>query len=176
MGECRKWGQTSKGTVQPGALVTKLLICICSFQLKFYPSLWRIFFLLKILFCFIFAFKYHFSVSLGPTCSFCPALPVDVLVQLHLCFLASRLWMRRGYEHELAGMPMLLHRRVCDFVVLQLWTIVDVLLTQASCGTQKYINKGKTIPCERPWRPIGLWDVEAPTFSRQSAHRWRWGW
>jgi hypothetical protein len=25
------------------------------------------------------------------------------------------------------------------------------------------------------WRPIGLWDVEAPTFSRQSAHRWRWG-
>jgi hypothetical protein len=23
--------------------------------------------------------------------------------------------------------------------------------------------------------PIGLWDVEAPTFSRQSAHRWRWG-
>jgi hypothetical protein len=27
--------------------------------------------------------------------------------------------------------------------------------------------------CNRPWRPIGLWDVEAPTFSRQSAHRWR---
>jgi hypothetical protein len=25
------------------------------------------------------------------------------------------------------------------------------------------------------WRPIGLWDVEAPTFSRQSAHRCRWG-
>jgi hypothetical protein len=25
------------------------------------------------------------------------------------------------------------------------------------------------------WRPIGLWDVEALTFSRQSAHRWRWG-
>jgi hypothetical protein len=29
--------------------------------------------------------------------------------------------------------------------------------------------------CNRPWRPIGLWDVEAPTFPRQSAHRWRWG-
>jgi hypothetical protein len=25
-----------------------------------------------------------------------------------------------------------------------------------------------------PWRPIGLWDVDDPTFSRQSAHRWRW--
>jgi hypothetical protein len=24
-------------------------------------------------------------------------------------------------------------------------------------------------------RPIGLWDVELPTFSTQSAHRWRWG-
>jgi hypothetical protein len=36
--------------------------------------------------------------------------------------------------------------------------------------------KGKTMyPCNRPWRPIGLWDVEAPTFSRQSAHWWRWG-
>jgi hypothetical protein len=29
--------------------------------------------------------------------------------------------------------------------------------------------------CNRPWRPIGLWNVEAPTFSRQSAHRWWWG-
>jgi hypothetical protein len=36
-------------------------------------------------------------------------------------------------------------------------------------------NKKKSYPCNRPWRPIGLWDVEAPTFSRQSAHRWRWG-
>jgi hypothetical protein len=27
--------------------------------------------------------------------------------------------------------------------------------------------------CNSLWRPIGLWDVEAPTFSRQSAHRWR---
>jgi hypothetical protein len=27
----------------------------------------------------------------------------------------------------------------------------------------------------RPWRPIGLWDIEDPTLSRQSAHRWRHG-
>jgi hypothetical protein len=26
----------------------------------------------------------------------------------------------------------------------------------------------------RSWRPISLWDVEAPTFSIQSAHRWWW--
>jgi hypothetical protein len=29
--------------------------------------------------------------------------------------------------------------------------------------------------CNRPRRPIGLWDVEVCTSSRQSAHRWRWG-
>jgi hypothetical protein len=28
-------------------------------------------------------------------------------------------------------------------------------------------------PFNRPWRLIVLWDVEAPTFSRQSAHRWQ---
>jgi hypothetical protein len=31
----------------------------------------------------------------------------------------------------------------------------------------------KNYPRSRPWRPIRLWDVEAPTVSRQSAHRWR---
>jgi hypothetical protein len=35
--------------------------------------------------------------------------------------------------------------------------------------------KGKAIPYTRPWRPIGLWDVEGLTVSRQSAHRWRYG-
>jgi hypothetical protein len=36
-------------------------------------------------------------------------------------------------------------------------------------------HRCKAIPVNRPWRPIGLWDVEAPTFSRQSARRLRWG-
>jgi hypothetical protein len=27
----------------------------------------------------------------------------------------------------------------------------------------------------RLWRPIGLWDIEDPTRSGQSAHTWRWG-
>jgi hypothetical protein len=34
-------------------------------------------------------------------------------------------------------------------------------------------HKSKAIPVNRPWRPIGLWDVEALTLSRQSAHRWQ---
>jgi hypothetical protein len=33
--------------------------------------------------------------------------------------------------------------------------------------------KRRSYPCNRPWRPIGLWEVETPTFSRHSAHRWR---
>jgi hypothetical protein len=39
----------------------------------------------------------------------------------------------------------------------------------------KNITEEKSYPCNRPWRPLALWDVEAPTFSRHSAHRWRWG-
>jgi hypothetical protein len=34
-------------------------------------------------------------------------------------------------------------------------------------------NNNNSLPCNRPWRPIGLGDVEASTFSRQSAYRWR---
>jgi hypothetical protein len=30
--------------------------------------------------------------------------------------------------------------------------------------------KVKIYPCTRPWRSISLWDVEVPTFFRQSAH------
>jgi hypothetical protein len=35
------------------------------------------------------------------------------------------------------------------------------------------IIEGHSYPCNRPLRPIVLWDVEAPIFSRKSAHRWR---
>jgi hypothetical protein len=31
------------------------------------------------------------------------------------------------------------------------------------------------LSCNRLWRPVLLWDVQALTFSRQLAHRWRWG-
>jgi hypothetical protein len=37
-------------------------------------------------------------------------------------------------------------------------------------------DKGRKVeryPCNRLWRPIGLWGVEAPTSSRESVHRWR---
>jgi hypothetical protein len=30
------------------------------------------------------------------------------------------------------------------------------------------IKKGKSYPCNRPWRPMGSWDVEASTFSLEN--------
>jgi hypothetical protein len=41
------------------------------------------------------------------------------------------------------------------------------------CTNQYIICKRYSYRCNRPWRPIELWDVDAPTFSRQSAHWWR---
>jgi hypothetical protein len=42
----------------------------------------------------------------------------------------------------------------------------------SACNTKK---KRQSCSCNRPWRPMGLWDAEAATFSRQLAHRWWWG-
>jgi hypothetical protein len=36
-------------------------------------------------------------------------------------------------------------------------------------------KKGESYPCNRPWRLIGLWHVEAPIFCRHTVQRWRWG-
>jgi hypothetical protein len=44
----------------------------------------------------------------------------------------------------------------------------DITLQQFTC-------KKKRCPCNRSWRSIGVWDIEAPTSSTQSAHRRRWG-
>jgi hypothetical protein len=37
------------------------------------------------------------------------------------------------------------------------------------------LRKNGIYPCNRLWRPIGLWDVKAPTFPRHWAHKWQWG-
>jgi hypothetical protein len=44
------------------------------------------------------------------------------------------------------------------------------------CRITRILSKVKeSYPCSRPWRPIGLWGIKAPTFCRHSAHRWQWG-
>jgi hypothetical protein len=56
------------------------------------------------------------------------------------------------------------------------WMSVSSSVLQSQVGllykpwmTDEYGVLGKSYPCNRPWRPIGLWEVKAPTFSRQSA-------
>jgi hypothetical protein len=53
------------------------------------------------------------------------------------------------------------------------WTGQAFLLKSIALVSVKI--KGSSYPCSRLWRPIGLWGVKGPTFSRQSTHRWRWG-
>jgi hypothetical protein len=56
------------------------------------------------------------------------------------------------------------------YVFRQDWGKLNILNRYLSY----YIKKVK-VSRNRPWRPRRLWNVEALTFSRQSAHRWRWG-
>jgi hypothetical protein len=39
-------------------------------------------------------------------------------------------------------------------------------------GTHQFLVKAIPVT-NRPWRTIGMCDVEAPTFSRQLGHRWQ---
>jgi hypothetical protein len=41
------------------------------------------------------------------------------------------------------------------------------------CTLHQILLKRKKYPCYRPWRPLGLREVEALTFLRQMANRWR---
>jgi hypothetical protein len=54
------------------------------------------------------------------------------------------------------------HRQVIQVVLYWRWQ-------------RRWDKVRESYPCNRLWRPKGLWDVEAPTFSRQSVHRWRLG-
>jgi hypothetical protein len=68
----------------------------------------------------------------------------------------------------------------CDVISLVSWNIETVFVSYVSTCFRMWSRVsckgglGESYPCNRPWIPIGLWDVEAAIFSRQSAHRWRW--
>jgi hypothetical protein len=47
--------------------------------------------------------------------------------------------------------------------------------TWTPVGVRVAPSPGVKYPCNGPWRPIGLWDIEAPTVSRKSAHSCWWG-
>jgi hypothetical protein len=48
-------------------------------------------------------------------------------------------------------------------------------ICQVTCIPASHLTGIKSYPCNRPWRLIGLWEVEASPSSRQPAHRLWWG-
>jgi hypothetical protein len=61
------------------------------------------------------------------------------------------------------------------------WTVTNIpvvlnviLHRQNSLETTKsvFLLFAVSYPRDRPWRPVGLWDVEISKFSRQSARKW----
>jgi hypothetical protein len=64
----------------------------------------------------------------------------------------------------------------CDSGLRSVAALVLVLYSMRALLPENYLLKNvkrESYPCNKPWRPIGLWDVETPTFPRQSDHRWR---
>jgi hypothetical protein len=62
----------------------------------------------------------------------------------------------------------------CSFTTKQLLTLKYTYVFNAQIFNLVLIIKPlESYPRNRPWRPIGLRDVEDSTLSRQSAHRWQ---
>jgi hypothetical protein len=61
---------------------------------------------------------------------------------------------------------------------LQYWNFMNCYTGDQRMNHTSILLIGKircSYPCYRPWRPIGLREVEAPTFLRQTVNRWRQG-
>jgi hypothetical protein len=58
----------------------------------------------------------------------------------------------------------------CHTTILWLYVLGRLFLHENYILSNKEQVEKKSYPCNRPWRPIGLWDVKDPTLSRQSAH------
>jgi hypothetical protein len=51
----------------------------------------------------------------------------------------------------------------------------EIKLRSMCCTDQKWHHLAKRYPCYRPWRPLGLRGVKAPTLLRETDNRWRQG-
>jgi hypothetical protein len=61
------------------------------------------------------------------------------------------------------------------------WTVTNIpMILNVILHRQNNLETTKSVfllfavsyPYDRPWRPVGLWEVETSRFSRQSARRW----
>jgi hypothetical protein len=71
--------------------------------------------------------------------------------------------------------PSVPYKMIAIYIVYSSVPFSRLVSSLSALLQRKLELKRQSYPCNRPWRPIGLWDVEAPTSSTQSGHRWRWG-
>jgi hypothetical protein len=91
-------------------------------------------------------------------CLICTTCPARLIVILFSC--NNIWWGEANYEEINTALILNLYSKcLC----------LEVLFCSAVTCFCKW-----SYSCKKLWRPMGLWDFEAPTFSRQSVHRWRW--
>jgi hypothetical protein len=63
---------------------------------------------------------------------------------------------------------------MCAAAVIYRWQISETVIVICSYELQALnkSNKRYRYLCYRPWRPLGLREVKAPTLLRQTANRW----
>jgi hypothetical protein len=70
--------------------------------------------------------------------------------------------------------PLSLREKAAGTQWMEGWVGLRTGLEAVGGGKSFVFTQSKAYPCNMPRRPIGLWDFKAPTFSKQSAHRWLW--
>jgi hypothetical protein len=88
-------------------------------------------------------------------------------------YVSTALPLRQPAQHERTAKSII--QNICGVSTeytrtRNVWKVTILVIVSRQSQCKRYIY-----PWNKPWKPIELWEVEAPTFSRQSAHRWRWG-
>jgi hypothetical protein len=104
---------------------------------------------------------FRLYLSLSPSVP----LPLQIFLAVYFVLVSGNLLRNAGSIPSLEVLLQFLFIFLFHFCSMRKFQILPLHLTVI-----RY-----SYPCNRPWRPIRLWDVEVPTFSRQSTHRWRWG-
>jgi hypothetical protein len=86
----------------------------------------------------------------------------EITLLVHLSSVTRTLWL--NHWHLVSG---LVGATTKIFIIYHTFTCFKI---GASCSMSGTVGLFLSYPCNRPWRPIGLWDVDAPTISRQLTH------
>jgi hypothetical protein len=87
----------------------------------------------------------------------------------HVCYMPHDLIIQMIFGNEYFTNYETLHYVIFSNILSHL--VSNILVSIMASNTLSLYKKSYL--CNRPRGPMELWDVEAPTFSRQSAHRWR---